>query len=184
MPREPGEGRLEEVFRQLYDDLLASLESGAGGPFAAAVLRGDTLLGRGTNSVLATLDVSRHAEINALAAAGRELGTVRLEGAALLTTHFPCLMCLHAAKWAGIGTIHYLFDYEETERLFGFRGDLAMLRELGLPFERLAGSAALPARRVRLPALDRLYRERLPALWTERYQARGGAYDIGPSPGG
>ena len=179
----PEADRQEEIFRLLYSDLLASLESGAGGPFAAAVLRGGELLGRGTNSVLATLDVSRHAEVNALAAAGRRLGTVRLAGAVLLTTHFPCLMCLHAAKWAGIGGVHYLFDYEETERLFGFRGDLAMLRELGLPFERLAESAALPVRRVSLPALDPLYRERLPALWNERYRERGLAYDVGPPPG-
>ncbi len=180
----PGERRLEEVFRELYVDLLASLERGAGGPFAAGVLHGDELVGRGTNTVLASHDASRHAEVNALAEAGRRLGSPLLDGAALVTTHFPCLMCYHAAKWARIGRIYYLFDYGETERLFGFRGDRAMLGDLGLPFGRLLRSPALPVQRVRLPSLDRLFRDRLPALWAERYRTQAGGYDIDPGRGG
>lgn len=184
MERRLGPRRLEELYCELYEDLIGSLERGEGGPFAAGILRDGVLIARGTNSVLATYDVSRHAEINALAEAGRRLGSIRLEKAALLTTHFPCLMCYHALKWARIGRLYYLFDYGETERLFGFRGDGVLLAELDLSFDRLAASPALPAHRVRRPRLDRLYRERLVALWNERFRQRLGGYDIGAAAGG
>jgi tRNA(Arg) A34 adenosine deaminase TadA len=169
---------LTGFFLELYEALLGSLERCEGGPFAAGVVQGGTLIARGTNSVLVDRDVSRHAEINALAAAGGGLGAARESDTVLLSTHFPCLMCYHAVKWARIGRVYYLFDYAETERLFGFRGDRLMLEELGVPFEALASSPSLKACRLRSPELERLYRDELVRLWNEKYRATCGEYDI------
>lgn len=167
-----------ESLIELYPLLLRSLESGAGGPFAAAVLLEGRVIGRGTNSVLRDLDVSRHAEVNALADAVRRAGSVRLGGAILVSSHAPCLMCYHAAKWATVRAIHYIFDYAETERIFGFRGDARMLADLGIGSEAMARDASLELRRVSDPRVDALYRAELPRLWSERFRERCLRYDV------
>jgi guanine deaminase len=169
---------LEEVFRSLFQDLLESLEAASGGPFAAAIVRDERVLGRGTNTVLRDTDVSRHAEVNALRDATGNAGGVDLEGAALLTTHFPCLMCFHAARWARVSRIYFLFDYDETRDLFGFTGDERMLSDLGIEAERLTGGSIIPVERVRGPFVDELYRDRLVLLWS-RYRDRLLRYDLG-----
>ena len=168
---------LEQVFRGLFQDLLQSLEASNGGPFAAAIVRGGTVLGKGTNTVLRDTDVSRHAEVNALADATRNIGQVDLDGASLLTTHFPCLMCFHAARWARISQIYYLFDYEETRNLFGFTGDERMLSDLGVRAEQLIGGSIIPATRVHGSFVKELYRDRLVAVWSG-YRERLLHYDL------
>ena len=88
-----GAGEHDVFFQSLYGALIASMQKGQGGPFAAGVVSGGELISVGTNSVLASHDVSRHAEINALAGAGRMRKTFNLSDSILLTSHFPCLMC-------------------------------------------------------------------------------------------
>ena len=168
---------LDRVLKDLYGELKRSLEQGAGGPFAAAVLHRGEVIGTGTNTVLRDRDVSRHGEINALAAAGRAMGKVPLEDAELLTTHYPCLMCYHAAKWAGIRRIHFVFDYEETARLFGFHGDLRFLRDLRLSEDALAGDPTVELTRVESALVDSLYRQELVDLWESYSEALSG-YDV------
>jgi guanine deaminase len=163
---------------ELFPRLLSSLDAGAGGPFAAAVILRDKVIGAGTNTVLRDLDVTRHAEVNALADAGRATGQVHLEGALLVSSHAPCLMCYHAAKWAMIGHVYYVFGYEETERIFGFRGDARMLSDLGITAATLERDPALALHQVREPRVDALYREELPRLWASSYRARCGRYDV------
>lgn len=162
----------------LYPLLLRRLESGAGGPFAAAVIVGGRVVGRGTNTVIRDVDVTRHAEVNALADATRAVGGLRLADAVLATSHAPCLMCYHAAKWAALREVWYVFDYEETERLFGFRGDRRMLEDLGIDEPRLRNDPALTLRRVTDPRVDALYRTELPGLWQRSFRERCGGYDV------
>jgi guanine deaminase len=169
---------LERVFRDLFEELRVSLEALRGGPFAAAILRGGTVLGKGTNTVLRDTDVSRHAEVNALRDATVSLGMVDLSGASLLTTHFPCLMCFHAARWARISRIYFIFDYDETRELFGFEGDDLMLEDLAIPPERLIGGSIIPAIRVRGAYVEDLYRSRLVELWSEKFRDRLLGYDV------
>ena len=171
------EAALEACFRNLYAELNRSLEARAGGPFAAAVVRDGVLLGTGTNTVLRDLDVTRHAEMNALAAAGRKAGSVHLDGAVLLTTHLPCLMCYNAAKWARVREVYYLFDYRETEELFGFRGDLRLLRDLGLSPKALEADPAIRLSRFSTPLVDGLYRRELLELWRTSYRDLA-SYDV------
>lgn len=169
---------VESSLVDLYPRLLSSLEAGVGGPFAAAVILQGKVIGVGTNTVLRDIDVTRHAEVNALADAGRTVGQVHLHGALLVSSHVPCLMCYHAVKWAMIRHVYYVFDYEETERLFGFKGDARMLADLAITLEALERDSSVALHQVREPRVDALYREELPRLWASSYRARCGSYDV------
>lgn len=81
--------------------------SGKGGPFGAVVVRDGKILGEGANSVTATNDPTAHAEVNAIRAAARNLGTFTLAGCELYTSCEPCPMCLAAAYWARLDAIYY-----------------------------------------------------------------------------
>ena len=51
-----------------------------GGPFGAVIVRDGRIVGEGANSVTATSDPTAHAEVNAMRAACRALGTFVLAG--------------------------------------------------------------------------------------------------------
>ena len=66
-------------------------------PVGAVVLDPDgTLIARAHNRREADLDPTAHAEIVAIRAAARVLGTWRLEGCTLVVTLEPCTMCAGA----------------------------------------------------------------------------------------
>ena len=169
---------LDRILRTLYEEVLASLEKGDGGPFAAAVVRAGRVVATGTNTVLRDLDVSRHGEISALAAASAVLGGVDLSDCELVTTHFPCLMCYHAIKWAGISRGYYVFDYHDTEDLFGFHGDARFLEDIALETERLGVDPSLRFTRIESAVVDSLFRTDLVDTWSDKYKDRLSAYDV------
>ena len=76
-------------------------------PFAALVVHSGRVVGEGVNDVKVTDDLTGHAEIRALQAAARELGTRRLAGCVLYTSCEPCPMCLGAIYWSGITEVYY-----------------------------------------------------------------------------
>lgn len=76
-------------------------------PFGCAIGRGDELLAATHNTVLATTDITAHAEVNALRAACRKTGEIFLEGAVVATTCEPCPMCMSALHWARVETVYY-----------------------------------------------------------------------------
>jgi tRNA(Arg) A34 adenosine deaminase TadA len=169
---------LDNVLTLMHERLLASLQQGWGGPFAAAAVRGSAPLAVGTNTVLRDRDASRHAEVNALAAAGAAAGGVPLQGVEVVTSHFPCLMCYHALKWAGVSRFYFVFDYEETRRLFGFDGDAGLLADLGIGEAALGRDPHLQAARVSGAVADRLFRGDLVERWNREFRAALSAYDI------
>jgi guanine deaminase len=81
--------------------------TGRGGPFAAVIVRGGTIVGEGANSVTATPDPTAHGEVNAIRAACKALGTFTLVGCDLYTSCEPCPMCLAAAYWARLDAIYF-----------------------------------------------------------------------------
>jgi len=76
-------------------------------PFAALVVQDGHLVGTGVNDVKATQDLVGHAEIRALQAAAKRMGTRRLAGCVLYTSCEPCPMCLGAIYWSGITQVYY-----------------------------------------------------------------------------
>ena len=115
---------------------------GHGGPFAAMVVVGGKVAGRGVNRVTQNNDPTAHAEVMAIRNACKELDTFKLEGAVLYTSCEPCPMCLSAIYWARIKTIYYAADNTDAARA-GF-DDSFIYKEIRLPIEK----RAIPAIRI------------------------------------
>ena len=106
-------------------------------PFAAAILRGDTVLSETVNEVHKAHDPSRHAEIVAIAAACRDAGAPELPGATLVSSCQPCEMCLTAARFAKIDRLLFSARQESVRgRFFMFPGlTLSDYRAAGADFD-------------------------------------------------
>jgi tRNA(adenine34) deaminase len=75
-------------------------------PVGAVVLDADgRVVGRGRNVRERDLDPTGHAEVVALRAAARELGTWRLDGCTLVVTLEPCTMCAGAVVGSRVATL-------------------------------------------------------------------------------
>lgn len=79
-------------------------------PVGAVVVAGGAIIGRGHNLRETTNDPTAHAEILALRAAARHMGSWRLEGATLYVTLEPCAMCAGALVLARVSTLVYGTD--------------------------------------------------------------------------
>ncbi|HAM62947.1 MAG TPA: nucleoside deaminase [Erysipelotrichaceae bacterium] len=100
-----------------------TMREGIGGPFGAVILTADhELVCVASNTVLRDHDPTAHSEINAIRSAGKTLNTHDLSGCILVTTCYPCPMCLSAALWANIATIVYGCTAKDAA-MIGFRDD-------------------------------------------------------------
>ncbi|HEX4037476.1 MAG TPA: nucleoside deaminase [Acidobacteriaceae bacterium] len=116
--------------------------SGRGGPFGAVVVRDGRILGEGANSVTQTNDPTAHAEVQAIRAACRALGSFSLKGAEIYASCEPCPMCLAAIYWARIDRIWFGNASADAARI-AF-DDAVLYRELALPArDRIVPSATL-----------------------------------------
>jgi len=76
-------------------------------PFGCAIVHEGRLIAAAHNTVWRDLDITAHAEINAIRAACLELHRVDLAGCDLYATCEPCPMCLAASHWARIDTVYF-----------------------------------------------------------------------------
>jgi guanine deaminase len=86
---------------------IRNVESGAGGPFAAVIVRDGEIVGEGVNTVTAANDPTAHGEVNAIRSACKALSSFSLAGCELYTSCEPCPMCLAACYWARLDAIYY-----------------------------------------------------------------------------
>ena len=107
-----------------------NVRSGAGGPFAAVIVKDGEIIGEGANSVTSTNDPTAHGEINAIRNACQALGTFSLKGCAMYTSCEPCPMCLAAIYWARIDSVYFGSDAGDAARA-GF-DDSFLYQELKL----------------------------------------------------
>jgi tRNA(Arg) A34 adenosine deaminase TadA len=96
-----------EFLRRAIALATENATSGKGGPFGAVIVRDGRIVGEGVNSVTATHDPTAHAEVNAIRAATKALGTFTLAGCELYTSCEPCPMCLAASYWARLDRVYY-----------------------------------------------------------------------------
>src|SRR4051812_12274638 len=71
-----------------------------GGPFGCVIVRGGEIIATGVNQVTATNDPTAHAEVTAIRAACKALGSFQLHGCTIYTSCEPCPMCLAALYWS------------------------------------------------------------------------------------
>jgi guanine deaminase len=95
---------------RLAEDNVAA----GGGPFGAAIVRGDELVASGVNQVARTLDPTAHAEVVAIRAACRLIGDFKLTGCVLVSSCEPCPLCLSAALWARVDRVVYAADRNDA----------------------------------------------------------------------
>lgn len=102
-----------------------------GGPFAAAVVRGDEIVSLVANSVWFDTDPTAHAEVNAIRQATAKLGTIDLSDCELFTSCEPCPMCFGAIYWARLKKVYFAANRVDAAKA-GFDDDL-IYREIVLP---------------------------------------------------
>jgi tRNA(Arg) A34 adenosine deaminase TadA len=113
-----------ELMRLAIDKCRQGIAAGQS-PFGCAIARGGRVLACEHNRVLATTDITAHAEVNAIRAACRDLGSIHLTGAVVATTCEPCPMCMAALHWARVETVYYGATIADAEA--------AGFNELNLP---------------------------------------------------
>jgi len=98
---EKGKGKAmamdEDFVRETLRLAAEGMERGEGGPFGALVTRGNEVLGRGWNRVLATNDPTAHAEVVALREACAHAGSYWLPDCTLYSSCEPCPMWVRGA---------------------------------------------------------------------------------------
>lgn len=76
-------------------------------PVGAIIVCRDRILARAHNMTEALIDVTAHAEMQAITAAANGLGGKYLDECTLYVTLEPCPMCAGAIGWAHIGRLVY-----------------------------------------------------------------------------
>ena len=106
------------AMRKVADHALELHAAGKAIVFTAAIVKNDQIIVQTRNEVGDTDDVSRHAEIVAMARAAHILGTRDLSGCTLLASCQPCEMCLSAMRWARIDRVIFGAQQENTDDAF------------------------------------------------------------------
>ncbi len=142
---------------------LARANIGKGGrPFGAVLVRDGEVIATAVNEIHATNDPTSHAEMNAIRAASRKLGSPDLSGCDVYASGHPCPMCLAAMRLSGVDKVFYAYSNEDGAP-FGL-STAAIYEDLARPFP--AQSMTIRHVPVRLGSQADLYAE-----WAE---AQGG----------
>lgn len=111
-----------EIIIGLQNELKNYIAKGHG-PFLAAVYdENDKLIAQTANSVINETCSNNHAEMNAIKAAEKALGTYDLSAhnLSLYVTSEPCMMCLGGIMWSGIKAVYYGVPSKRVEEITGF----------------------------------------------------------------
>lgn len=141
----------EELMRHAIAAARQGIEAGQS-PFGCAIAYKDQIIACRHNIVLATTDITAHAEVTALRAACHARGHVLLENCVVASTCEPCPMCMAALHWARVEIVYYGATIQDAAA--------AGFNELQVPAEQLLH---LGGSRVRL--VPGLLREECRALF-------------------
>ncbi|HET8610195.1 MAG TPA: nucleoside deaminase [Burkholderiales bacterium] len=152
----------QRFLREAIELAHVNVEKG-GRPFGAVVVRNGEIIATGVNEILRTNDPTSHAELNAIRAAGRKLGSANLEGCTVYASGHPCPMCMAAMRLAGVGEVAYAYSNDDGAP-YGL-STAAIYADLAKPFsEQSMTIRYLP---VRLESRSDLY-----ADWKKRQGGR------------
>jgi tRNA(adenine34) deaminase len=76
-------------------------------PVGAVIVKDGVIIAEAANAMRAKADPTAHAEMDAIRAAAKVLGSERLEGCDLWVTLEPCAMCAGAIAHARIARVYY-----------------------------------------------------------------------------
>jgi tRNA(Arg) A34 adenosine deaminase TadA len=126
----------EEFLRQAIALARENVETGKGGPFGAVIVKDGEVIATGVNRVTATNDPSAHAEVVAIRAACKALGTFSLEGATLYASSAMCAMCSALVVWSRLERVVYGCNEADAARA-GF-DDLTTFLQVARPIDQRA----------------------------------------------
>ncbi|WP_199617147.1 nucleoside deaminase [Paenibacillus alkalitolerans] len=132
----------EEWMREAVRLARENAANGQGGPFGAIVVKDGRIIAAGVNQVTTSNDPTAHAEVQAIRAACKELGTFQLSDCEIYTSCEPCPMCIGAIYWARPKAVYYAATKEEAAAI-GF-DDHFIYEEIDKPIEH----RRLPMRRM------------------------------------
>lgn len=95
-----------ELMQLAINKAREGIESGQS-PFGCAIAWEGHTVAVAHNTVLASRDITAHAEVNALRQACGVTQNIHLPAALVATTCEPCPMCMAALHWARVGTVCY-----------------------------------------------------------------------------
>jgi len=106
----------EKFMRLAVNKAREGIRSGQA-PFGACIVKGEELIVCTHNVVWQDMDITAHAEINAIRYACRKLNTVDLSGCVIYSTCEPCPMCFSACHWAKISSVVYGSRIEDAQKI-------------------------------------------------------------------
>ncbi len=113
---------ISEKIKDIYKKTQIAIENG-NGPFYAVIYdNNDNIIAEAANSVVIGKNPTQHAEMNAIAAACKKLGTYDLApyNLSIYVNAEPCMMCAGAIMWSGIKNIYYGVPSKRVEEITGF----------------------------------------------------------------
>ncbi len=128
-----GVRKVNRFMQRAIELSLDNVRSGAGGPFAALVVRDGAILATGTNQVTTSQDPTAHAEVVAIRGACQAVRNFQLSDCELYTTCEPCPMCMGAIYWARLARVYYANTRDDAARI-GF-DDSFIYDQLVMPIE-------------------------------------------------
>jgi tRNA(Arg) A34 adenosine deaminase TadA len=93
------------------------VNSNAGGPFGAVIVKNGKIIAEGFNSVTSKNDPTAHAEIVAIRKACEKLNSFQLEDCVIYTSCEPCPMCLGAIYWARPKKVYFAATREDAAKI-------------------------------------------------------------------
>ncbi|TDR23363.1 nucleoside deaminase [Marinicella litoralis] len=142
------ENRHVEFMQRAIELARAGMDSGAGGPFGAVVVRDNQIIAEGWNKVTSTNDPTAHAEVTAIRAACEKLGTFQLDDCVIYTSCEPCPMCLGAIYWARPKKVYYGCNKQDAADIafddqFIYDEIETPINQRKIPFQQVAQKDAL-----------------------------------------
>lgn len=108
-----------EKFMEMALDEARKGEAKGNGPVGSVVVKDGVFIAGGYNKAISDLDVTSHAETDAMRNAGPALGHTDFTGCTLYTTQEPCMMCAGAIVFAGIDTLVMGGNYNKNYGTYG-----------------------------------------------------------------
>jgi len=105
-----------EVEKHLVDSIRLGMENvreRRTWPFGAVLVKDGKVVARAVNQVESLCDPSAHAEMQAVRAAAKALGTTDLSGAVVYASGSPCSMCCSAMYLSGVSRVYYAYSNED-----------------------------------------------------------------------
>jgi len=93
------------------------IDSNAGGPFGAVIVKNGEIIAEGYNKVTSTMDPTAHAEVVAIRNACEKLNSFQLDDCIIYTSCEPCPMCLGAIYWARPKEVFYGCTREDATNI-------------------------------------------------------------------